>query len=36
LTGNFAPPVLKAIIAAFCEVPYISNIIVPALTLALQ
>jgi hypothetical protein len=36
LIGNFAPPVLKAVIAIFLDIPQISNKIVPALTLTLQ
>lgn len=34
--GNLAPPVLKAVIAVFFDIPQISNKIVPALTLTLQ
>jgi hypothetical protein len=34
--GNLAHPVLKAVIATFCDIPYTSNKTVPALTLALQ
>jgi hypothetical protein len=36
LIGNLAPPVLKAVIAVFGAIPNASNIIVPALTFALQ
>jgi hypothetical protein len=36
LTGNLAPPVLKAVIAIFGAIPNTSNKIVPALTFADQ
>ena len=36
LTGNFAPPVSKAVIAMFLDIPHISNKTVPALTFAAQ